>query len=46
MESKNETREPWLPGFLYQLCVILNCFLDPLWLDADVSLRGGGGTVL
>ena len=26
--------------------MILNCLLDPLRFNADVPLRGGGGTVL
>ena len=29
-----------------KLCVVLDCGFDLLRLDADVSLRGGGGTVL
>ena len=29
----------WLPVLLYQLYVILNCLLDFLRLNADVSLR-------
>ena len=32
--------------FLYQICMILNRLFDPLWLDADVTLRGGGTAVL
>ena len=35
-----------LPGFLYQLCVILNCLLNFLRLNADVPLRGGCAAVL
>ena len=31
---------------LYQLCVVLDSLLYPLWLDADVSLRGSGGAML
>ena len=34
------------PVPLYQLCMILNCLLYSLRLNADVPLRGGGGTVL
>ena len=37
-----------MPSFLhlYQLCMILNCLLNSLWLNADVPLRSGCGTVL
>lgn len=31
-----------LPVALYQLCMILNCLLNSLLLDADIALRGGG----
>ena len=32
--------------FLYQLCMILNCLLNSLWLNADIPLCGGGRTML
>ena len=32
--------------FLYQIRMILYRLFDPLWLDADVTLRGGGTAVL
>ena len=37
-----------MPSFLhlYQLCMILNCLLNFLRLNADVPLCGGCGTVL
>ena len=31
---------------LYQICMVLYCLFDSLWLDADVTLRGGGTAVL
>ena len=34
------------PCLLYQLCMVLDCGFDLLWFNADVALRGGGGTVL
>ena len=37
-----------MPSFLhlYQLCMILNCLLNLLRLNADIPLRDGCGTVL
>jgi len=29
-----------------KICMVLNGLFDPLWLDADVTLRGGGTAVL
>lgn len=31
---------------LWELCMILNCLLNSLRLNADIPLRGGCGTVL
>ena len=31
---------------LYQLCMILNCLLNSLRLNADIPLGGGSGTML
>ena len=31
---------------LQQLCMVLNRLFDPLWLNADVTLGSGSGTVL
>ena len=44
--SQNREWNHSLFAMLYQICMILYCLFDPLWLNTDIPLCGTGTAVL